>query len=603
MKRWQLLLLYVLVSAVSVGTVGMLLYFQFVRGEPFFDSFEEVSLRGTVIYQRATQQQHIKNIRIVYRRVSIDPSNAVLFHEQGGNRKKLKTLRYEKSSGMLRIYFEGGVVLIVHRPHEQQDTLFIHISNGGGFSEERYTHLRLPLICSPLIRCEPRNNQRLHISNATDSLQLLLPPEATMNTKKGEITLSLTEPNKTIVFASMYSVESAERLRRFFGLYPYNDSTVQSLLERYIDTAYQSWSSERYLASEGEWIGRDGEPHFLEETLLAYLAEGWRRQDFTESYSAMRRSARQHSDQIGIRSALYMGNSVEQFAKLIQGDQRRKQLLHAFINSRDLSLFADYSLLELGYFRSDNDLHSQFLNYITSIDWYRLELTSALHLLRLAVVTRDPLLLPLYDIAYYRILPAIRVLNQNLFLAQNNRAIDLFHTIDAGWLLQEIGNLKEDLLLQESGSMLIASALSLMDNNAYIPRLLHVDGERVRRVQGIIAAEHIYPFIVESGLYPRQYLIDLGEGERSTLWSPLKLEIEEQGNGRIVINYPYTDGFFFYMVLARLPRPRTIAIANQPYPNNSDFELHLRGRYWQAESQSLHIKIEGTAQSNTIVIR
>ena len=603
MKRWRLLLLYVLVSAISVVVVGMLLYFQFVRGEPFFDSFEEVSLRGTVIYQRATQQQRIKNIRIVYRRISIDPSNAILFHDQRGNRQKLKTLRYEKSSGVLRVYFEGGLVLIIHRPHEQQDTLFIHINNTRGFLEERYTHLTLPLVCSPLIRCESRGNQRLLISNSTDSLQLLLPPETTMNTKKGEITLSLTEPNKTIVFASMHSVESAERLRHFFELYPYNDSTVQSLLERYIDVAYQSWSSERYLASQGEWIGRDGEPHFLEETLLAYLAEGWRRQSFTEAYNAMRRSARQHSDKIGIKSALYMGNSVEQIAKLIQGDQRREQLLRAFINSRDLSLFADYSLLELGYFRSDTALHNQFINYITTIDWYRLELTEALHLLRLAVVTRDPLLRPLYDIAYYRILPAIRVLNQNLFLAQNDRVIDLFHTIDAGWLLQKIGGFKEDLLLQESGSLLVASALSLMDNNAYIPRLLHVDGERVRRVQGIISAEHIYPFIVESKLYPRQYLIDLGEGERIALWSPFQLEIEEPSNGRIVINYPDTNGFFFYMVLARLPRPAAIAIANQPYPNNPNFELHLRGRYWQAESQSLHIKIEGAAQSNTVVIQ
>lgn len=386
------------------------------------------------------------------------------------------------------------------------------------------------------------------------------------------------------------------------------DEFYRGAISQFRDVAYLGWSTTRLNAGSGTWAMRDASPRFSEEVLTAYLAEEWDRGQFVTAFNQMRRAADLHPDQIGRLSAVFLGNLRAVWPAAIAEDERQAEALAARIARDDVSVFHREDLLEFAALRGNEEVFRDALRLASEVSLHDIDVPLAISLAATHVLSSHPTadsrsttrrFLELFDDV---VLPAVRQFDERFFIETGQNEIDPRVSLRAGVALERSGRMEGNQLHVTVGRNLVLSVLQLADSNGFIPRLIFFDESGIQRQEGAFGPEEIYQILIDNPSYPRMVSLYDEVGAGTYIWTLVPFpEIDiSPDQWSFTLEYPRNRTHF--VLIRGVPRFGTLNLFNLVWRNDPSFELYIKGRHYDAATQTLMIKYTDDSVRGDIII-
>ncbi len=386
------------------------------------------------------------------------------------------------------------------------------------------------------------------------------------------------------------------------------DEFYREAISQFRDVAYLGWSTTRLNAGSGTWAMRDASPRFSEEILTAYLAEAWDRGQFVTAFNQMRRAADLHPDQIGRLSAVFLGNLRAVWPAAIAEDERQAEALAARIARDDVSVFHREDLLEFAALRGNEEVFRDALRLASEVSLHDIDVPLAISLAATHVLSSHPTadsrsttrrFLELFDDV---VLPAVRQFDERFFIETGQNEIDPRVSLRAGVALERSGRMEGNQLHVTVGRNLVLSVLQLADSNGFIPRLIFFDESGIQRQEGAFGPEEIYQILIDNPSYPRMVSLYDEVGAGTYIWTLVPFpEIDiSPDQWSFTLEYPRNRTHF--VLIRGVPRFGTLNLFNLVWRNDPSFELYIKGRHYDAATQTLMIKYTDDSVRGDIII-
>ena len=386
------------------------------------------------------------------------------------------------------------------------------------------------------------------------------------------------------------------------------DEFYRGAISQFRDVAYLGWSTTRLNAGSGTWAMRDASPRFSEEVLTAYLAEEWDRGQFVTAFNQMRRAADLHPDQIGRLSAVFLGNLRAVWPAAIAEDERQAEALAARIARDDVSVFHREDLLEFAALRGNEEVFRDALRLASEVSLHDIDVPLAISLAATHVLSSHPTadsrsttrrFLELFDDV---VLPAVRQFDERFFIETGQNEIDPRVSLRAGVALERSGRMEGNQLHVTVGRNLVLSVLQLADSNGFIPRLIFFDESGIQRQEGAFGPEEIYQILIDNPSYPRMVSLYDEVGAGTYIWTLVPFpEIDiSPDQWSFTLEYPRNRTHF--VLIRGVPRFGTLNLFNLVWRNDPSFELYIKGRHYDAATQTLMIKYTDDSVRGDIIM-
>lgn len=597
---------------IYVAVIFTLLYLQFSGNLTVRRSVGPLQFTGTIEAGDDDTGQNITAARLEFAGLIVELSAAspMIIRTADGEEESLIPVGYRMSDQQILIEFDDTSSLrfevlprdtvelqIVpegtdHWPQDGTLVLPWRFASGVRLGEESAS--------GPLVRDISFNDQYYFFS---------VPARSTIELHTRTVELPLDLSLRMVRFAEQISRE-VDIIATAFGdgQRRIADEFFREAVGQYRDIAYQGWSTTRLNAGSGTWAMRDATPRFSEEILTAYLAEAWDRGQFVTAFNQMRRAADLHPEQVGRLSAVFLGNLREVWPAAIARDAQEAEQIAERVARDDVSVFHKEDLLEFTALRGNEELFRDTLRLASEVSLHDVDVPLAISLTATHVLSAHPTsdsrtasrrFLELFDDV---ILPAVRQFDERFFIETGQNEIDLRLSLRAGVALERSGRQEGNQLHVAVGRNLVLSVLQLADNNGFIPRVIFFDEVGVQRQEGSFGPEEIYRVLIDNPAYPRMVSLYDQVGAGAYIWTLAAFPTITTGADQWQFTLEYPRNRTHFVLIRGVPPFRSLNLFNLEWRNDPSFELYIKGRHYDAATQTLMIKYTDDSVRGDIII-
>lgn len=542
--------------------------------------------------------------------VELSEDRPLVVRDTNGTERFLTPVRYEMSDERLVLHMDDHSSLRFEVLSD--DTQELQIIPVGTDDWPQDGSVVLPWRFTQDVRVDlstPPGPQIRDIRHGDRDFFLSTPARAVVDLSTGTIDLPLDLVTRMVRFAE-HVVSDVDVIASAFGDNQRQISTqfYNEALDQFIQVGFQGWSSTRFNGGSGTWDMRDASPRFSERILTAYLAEAWRRNQYTTAFNQMRRAADQHPQDVGYLSVVFLGNVRQVWDQTLQADQQRSLTLSSRISARDPSVFHEEEIFSFAALRGNEELFRALLSFATDLDIREIDVPLAVSLASASVVDPHPTAASrdatrrFEDLVSDVILPAVRQFDERFFVESAQGEIDVLFSIRAGVLLERLGRRDNETLYTTVGRNLVLSGLQLADSRGFLPRLIFFNEMGIQRQEGSFGPEDLYPLISGNPWYPRKRSLydDLGAG--SFIWSIANFTRVDIGAEQSTFTLQYPRNRTHYVVIHGIPPFTSMNLFNLQWRNDPSFELYIKGRHFEQRTNTLMIKYTDDSVEGNIIL-
>ncbi|AFG38778.1 hypothetical protein [Spirochaeta africana] len=595
--------------------IGLMLSWH-VRGTDFFGHISDrLSLRGTLQVSRGAEG--ISQLDVQYEGLNFPffQRSSVQVIDPAQDTRRLRVTGYNTLEDGFSVLFNEGFSVQFLTQGDQELRIIPTIPE----TMQPVAEIVLPVRLTEEARIRQTDNIAvLSVDHGSDTFLLTLPPRAVLNAERGTLTLPGNVGRQTIRYVRTERVaaapettpaESEPDVLPWFESEEIRvaESAVNNDIRSFIDTAYEGWRSTRFDAGTSTWQRPDASPVFREETLIAYLAESWQRNDYTGAFNAMRTAADRHPDAVSYRSSVYLGNLRAQRENMESQDQQRNESLQSALASGDSRPLRDPDLVSWILTRGTTELYEMFPEYLADIRLDSLETAGLVGVLENSLYD-GPMPSAISQALRGHQQPAAAMLLERLvrsdgdiYLESSNGQVESLLSLRAGIALERVGSREDEPQLTGIGRTMIQSILREADSLGFVPATMLAGSDGIQRREGQLAPEDIYPHIHRSGAYPRVISLYDHLGQGAYIMSIVDFPSISYDGSRLELNLVGPRMRTHYIYISGLPAYRALTLFGFQWPADPGFESYSRGTFYHQPSNTAMIKYFEDATSSEII--
>ncbi len=605
---------FFVIPVIYIGVIFSLVFLQFYAGQSFQESHGRLSISGRYDMSAESEQDTAVLSEATVRYMGLEFS---FNHEQhptligDGETLALRPVGYTTLDSGFELHLEHNVSLRFRADSDGPQSEELTVQAFLPETVRPMGELRLPYRPSSDASVEPgAGSEELSIAYQDEVFTLTIPPRASLDRTDSVVGLRGDVDFQTIRYRRTGHARDHVVERRFRdGRNAVSSEELDAALADYIDNAYEAWASTRFNGGSGTWEMRAGSPRFDERILTAYLAEAWRRDDYTTAFNQMRRAADQHPDEVGLRSAPFLGNLNEIRPQFLEQDSQESEELLELIRDNDPAVFTERGLFQFARDRGSAELYDALVEFTEQVSIHDLSIEQAVGLYRLRIedeylTSDEEQLLARFDaIAEERLYPAVVETEEGFFLETAPGQVDIVLSALAGRRLERAGVQADDEIMTNLGRQLVRSVLRLADDEGFLPRVVHPGEDRLEGSEGSVGPEAVYAELSDNPAYPRPVSLP-ATGPFENAWIYTVADIVEteitDSQARIRISYPRNQTF--YVIMQNVPPFQRMELFGQTWRNDRAFENYIKGRNYVAESETLLIKYNDDSVERDITL-
>lgn len=607
-KYWARALL--VIPVVYAGIIALLVFLQFSDDQSFSEQFGALTLRGRRALALEDETQPITELLIRYSGLefAFNSESPVMLDDGDGDARPLSLLGYETLEDGFEVWLENEVRVQFVLTGDDGAELHIRPHLATPLTGNSAITIPYAVIAGAELRETAASADVVPVDYDSRTFLLAPPPRAVL--EAGALRLPADVLSQTVRYAAMPEIQE-DVVERWFSdrEYAISDQAYEAAVRGYIDRGYRAWRGSRFNPAAGTWDMREGSPQFDERILTATLAEAWRRDQYNQAFAAMRRAADRHPDQIGLKSSAFLGNLREVKFRVQEKDSTLTQELLAALERGDADVFRTHDLASFALHRGSIQLADQLRGFVEQLDHRDLDLFQTVGLLYNAHVS-DPVT-PEVERTFERfdgiladaLFPHIIRTEEGFFLQSVPGQIDMRLSVLAGVVMERKGRRSGDAQLVDVGRNLVISALSLADEEGFLPRVLLAASGAFAVRDGAIGPEELYPFLHDNPAYPR--LVSLYEqlGPGAWIWTVADIVQPRATPGEISFTVGAPVNRTHYLIVQGIPPFASMELFGLEWRNDPSFELYNRGRHYNPQTRTLLIKYSDTLPQRRVVLQ
>lgn len=622
---------YLLIPLVYVGVILLLLFLQFSGTTSVSFSIRDLSFTGVVDEeQQQAPRSDISAAEVSFQGLLFDFTNAgtARLRTAEGESIPLTPYRYDLAGERISLFLrlaDGNEDALPSPAAEvqplatvqyqitgdEQEELLITTEVNAVEGTEQVVALELPFSLSDRVeRVQPEGAQEGTLAVAVNdetTYFVSLPQQAAVENSSivlpagfGAQTVRyarLTEERLDVVATAFSDMERAVP-----------DELYVAEITSYFDQAYRDWGNRRYNGGTGTWLMRGASPRFSEEILTAYLAEAWYRNDYTMAFNQMRRAADLHPEEVGLLSAVFLGDLRDVTPRFLEQDEQTAGEIEAQVVSRDPAVFQRDNLLPFTALRGSETLFRSTLEFASYVDYLQVPITTAIGMLKNYVdvdhITEESevVMSRFRPIIEERIYPAIIQTDRGFFVETGQGEVDLAHSVQAGHLLALQGGREDDARMVMIGRNLVLSALELADQFGFLPETLYISGSTIQSSTGSFGPERLYTTLRDNPNYPRMISLYEELGAGSFIWTVVDFTNVQIGQEEYRFSLTYPRNRTHYIVMQGIPPFESMTLFGRVWRNDPFFESYIKGRHYEESTETLMIKYTDNSVQEEILL-
>lgn len=438
---------------------------------------------------------------------------------------------------------------------------------------------------------------------------LSAPPRTRIEDVQEQLIIPLTGGTQMIRYAEV-TAERTNVIELAFreGQRRIATATYQNAIDEYLELGYEGWGGARFNGGSGTWNMRDRAPRFSEDILVAYLAEAWSRNEYTPAFNQMRRAADLHPEQVGFHSSVFLGDLRTITSNFVAADEQRALSLISRIRGDDPTVFREEDLIPFAALRGNEDLYEAVLDFARSVDYRTVGIPTAIGMLSASVDQLHPseeatsATQRFRGVVEERILPAVRQFEDFFFVETTQAEIDVYWSIRAGQLLNEVGRVDGNELYRAVGRNLVVSGLQLADQQGFLPQFLFFNEAGLQGREGSFGPELLYPHFTDNPWYPRMISLYEELGAGSFIWTLAPFTQVQVGTGQSQFRLRYPQNRTHYIIMHGIPPFDSMNLFGLQWRNDPRFETYIKGRHYEGSTRTLMIKYTDPTVEGTITL-
>ncbi len=609
MKR-RLSTLYYVIPVVYLGVILLLVYLQFRGKESFEERVGNLTVTGKTYSRGILGKGGPTDLKVSLDGLSIffsprSPLIARFEQDLQSVDRRLRLSSYSVFAGGLELEFGQDLVLRLGLDGTLGDRVTVTpIFPEGGV---RPAALSIPY---RLTEGKLQRVQGLPLARLTGRLGTLyvaLPPGSDIEEQRQRFLLSLADGQ----VASL----SFERFRQQdIGPYEYwftregpqvGQAEYQAGVRRYAEEAYRSL---------GERIGaglEDGED--VEAIGVAYLSASLPRGDYRRALAVYARALRAYTQRVAgpplpYRTTPFLGSLSNYLRRRQEEAVRQTASLTDRLRRGEAGVFETPGLMRLVLDHAAFSLAEEMLRLADRVDAAGASLSTVLGLVEL-YLEADRWMEPgtavrerARQLIDERLLPAVWRVSSGLFLTQEAgvRRVDMEASLRAGRVLLLAAERLSKPLLGRIGRTLILSALSLSDGSGALPAGGTVRDGQLERDPQTLAPERVYP-LVATGYLPEETPLYRQLLPGSWLWSCAPTQVEA-AESQVRLTFTFPEGEAHYLIVQGIREPVSVTMHEIPWKPDPQYFRYSDGWWYQADSQTLYVKITHRQSAEELVV-
>ena len=603
---------YYLIPLFYIGLIAALLYFQFAREEPFHLSFGALQVSGHVIAGKTDPPQvSDMSLRINGLSFSFGRTTPVRVALENGSSQTVAIKSYTTVKDGVQLAFSSGLTIQFLVSGAARDSLTITPSMPQGV---QVSSVSFPYAVARNEQTASRSGIPVlaitRTSGGTAQTHVLsLPFQSKINSAESTVELSATGGTFAPATYTPANKPNLDPVVYWFeqnGDLP-DSASFDSAVKSYLDKAWSGWTSTRFDEKAGTWQMRDGSPSFRQSIVNAVVAESIARGSSATWLPAMRNAASLHPNDITLETTPYFGNLAQTYSAY---ESNIAQTLLGYEQEIQKSGSAAFSVQGLLTYVTDHGSQSTaqaLLAKMAQAKPAEMDLQELLGLLDDDLAAgklgyAGDYLNSAIRLIDRQVLPSIIRTSTGFFLETDTGTADIASSVFAGRLLIEAGTRAKDTTVEGIGRQLIVSALSLSDNEGFIPGRLSISGDTVSGTEGFLAPEKIYSWIAPESYYPREIPLASEIGDGVWAWAASHVTSATSTQNETSITFDYPAGQIEHIVLHGIKPFTTLHLYGIAWRSDPQFEQYNAGWVYDAKTETLLIKLQHRQQQEKVDI-
>jgi hypothetical protein len=595
---------YLLVPVIYVGVIFGLLFLQFSGGERVTRSIGSLALSAARATANEDGTSGVRELAVSFEGLEFQfTEDSGLIVETSTGFSDLYVTDYQIGDDAIDVFFGDTTVL---RFQSDNDNKELQIRLSLLTVPDNLVEIAIPFSLAVGAVASQDRGAFVTVEHGGSEYYFSAPARAQIDLDNGKIVLHSSVVDQMIRYVKAQRGDPAAVAAMFADpALAIGQTAYDEAIERYVDHAYTGWSTGRYRSSEVAWVSGAARTEFGEATLVAYLAEAWRRDDYERAYAEMRRARDIHPEQLTLASAPFLGNLLEIIEQTVVRDEELSATIAERIASDDPTFFRYDEIFAFLKDRAAPGLLDRVVDFANHIEADTIDLLSAASLLsgvrdavRLGIELNDELAQQLSDALLGSVVKA-----DGLFLVESSPGqCDVYLSVRAGVALLDHGSSIGDETLSSAGRQLMVSALSFGDENSTLPATLMLRDGTIESAEGEVTAESLYHYLVENPNYPHH--VSLSDELAPGVWAyaavPLTVSSASSSTWRLQLSYPRLRTH--YIVLNGVPEFSRMELFGQTWRDAPDFEIYSKGRHFVPATGSLLIKYYDDSTQRDMVL-
>ncbi|MBN2440981.1 MAG: hypothetical protein JXJ04_06535 [Spirochaetales bacterium] len=621
MKK-KIKMLYVIIPFIYVLVIIVFFLFHFMGKDPFkSESLGYLTISGARSRIGLFSKQEISDLKAHFGgfQLIFSGGTPLVFESEDGKREICKVDTYSIFETAVEIKYTNGLALRIRVTGDSGDRadiminkLPLHLQSGnilihfliGGTDIERPGGI-------PVLSCI--NSFEQFFLSLSDNSQI-------------------DYDNKILVlknFNNSTSVISIEKGKKeyqnpyLYWLLTKTDSSLppeyEETVNDYISLSYNNWISGRYRRDESKWVNKDGNAFFSEHIINAMLSESLRRSpgnnEFRRALSIAGSAIEQRKSEerkviLPFLSSPFLGNLEMAVKKFQEEDSIVLKEVEGLILKENPGVFLIphvlLLLLDRGNISQIDELVSRVINNADpdKVDTAtRLGMIDVYYDVVLWFKTKEPYFAKYKNLLLTHIVPNIIRTRRGLFLMnKETETASILHTLHAGSILQKAAIVTGNTDFGELGKKCILSALSLADEEGYLPGEMVIRGYDNLITLGTIAPEDIYGYIVFGGYLPREIPLYPEIRPGVWIWTAAKDIQVKKSERELTLTLSFPKGFTHYFFIQGIQPFTELYLHDKKIDENEEYMQNSYGWYYSEVNRTLYVKCDHRNEEETLVI-
>ena len=608
MKKYSARALLV-IPVLYAGIIALLVFLQFSDDQSFSEQFGALTLRGRRALALEDEARPITELRIRYSGLefAFNSESTVTLDTGDGEARSLTVLGYEPLQDGFEVQLEDEVRVQFVLTGDDGTELHVRPQLTAPLAANSAISIPYAIVAG----AERRETAAVDVVPVNyDSRTFLLAPPPRAIFDADALRLPADVQTQTVRYAVMPEIQE-DVVERWFSdrEYAVADQAYEAVVQEYIDRSYRAWRGSRFNPASGTWDMIEGSPRFDERILTATLAEAWRRDQYNQAFTDMRRAADRHPDDIGLKSSAFLGNLREVKFRVLDEDSARTQQLLAAVERRDADVFRTHDLASFALHRGSVQLADELREFVEQLDYRDLDPFQTVGLLYNAHVS-DPVTSEVeqtferFDgVLAESLFPHIIRTEEGFFLQSVPGQIDMRLSVFAGVVMEHVGRHSNDTQLLDVGRNLVVSALSLADEEGFLPRVLLAASGAFGTRDGALGPEELYPALHNNPAYPRLVSLYDRLGPGAWIWTVADITQLQVSPEEISFAVGAPVNRTHYMIAQGIQPFTSMELFGLEWRNDPSFEAYNRGRHYNPQTRTLLIKYSDTVPQRRVVLQ